>query len=231
MQIIGAGFGRTGTMSLAEALEQLGFDPCYHMLDVFKHPSHIKVWQAAAEGKKIDWKEFLGEYKAGLDYPLVAFYKELVTAFPEAKVILTVRDPEQWYESTRQTIYRGAAFPDWLMKLLPPFRGMKQMVQSTTWDRLFDGRFEDRQHAIRVFNDHVEEVKRTVPKEKLLIYSVGEGWGPLCEFLNIPIPGKPFPQLNDRKSTQRMYLLVRVVAPVLAVVLIGTIIWLAIHVF
>ena len=226
MQIIGAGFGRTGTMSLAAALEQLGFGPCYHMLDVFKHPSHIGVWQAAADGQKTDWKQFLGGYKAGLDYPLVAFYKDLMEVFPEAKVILTLRDPELWYESTRETIYRGSALPDWLMRILPPFRGMKQMVRSTTWDRLFQGRFEDRRHAIRVFRDHIEEVKRTVPKEKLLIYSVSESWEPLCAFLDVPVPKRTFPHINDRKTTQRMYLLARVLAALLFIGGVGTLIWL-----
>ncbi len=214
-------------MSLAAALEQLGFDPCYHMLEVIKHPSHIKVWQAAADGQKIDWKQFLGQYKAGLDYPLSAFYKELIEVFPEAKVILTVRDPEDWYESTRETIYRGAALPDWLMKMLPPFRGMKQMVQSTIWGRIFDGRFEDRQHAIGVFKDHIEEVKRTMPKEKLLIYSVSESWDPLCAFLDVPVPKKPFPHINDRKTTQRMYLVARVMAALLSIGAIAILIWLA----
>ncbi len=227
MQIIGAGFGRTGTMSLAAALEQLGFDPCYHMLEVLKHPSHIKTWQAAADGQKINWKQFLGRYKAGLDYPLAAFYKELIEVFTEAKVILTVRDPEHWYESTRETIYRGAAFPEWLTKILPPFRGMQHMLQSTIWDKLFDGRFEGRQYAIQVFNDHIENVKRAVAKEKLLIYNINEGWKPLCGFLNVPIPEKPFPHINDRKTTQRMYLLARVMAVLLALGATGMLIWLA----
>jgi hypothetical protein len=111
MQIIGAGFGRTGTMSLRAALEQLGYSPCYHMLEVFKQPRHIQLWQAAADGQPVDWQAFLGAYKAGLDYPLAAFYRELLAIFPDAKVILTVRDPERWYESTLETIYQGTAVP------------------------------------------------------------------------------------------------------------------------
>jgi hypothetical protein len=226
MQIIGAGFGRTGTMSLRAALEQLGFGPCYHMIEVFKHPGHIKVWQAAADGEEIDWRNFLRDYKAGLDYPLAAFYREIVAIFPEAKVILTVRDPQRWYDSTRETIYRGTAIPDWLLRFLPPFRGMKKMVTAAIWERLFAGRFEDRQHAIRIFEEHIEEVQRTVPPERLLVYHVKDGWGPLCDFLGVQVPEGPFPHINDRRMTQRMYLTARLAAGVLMFVLVGFLIWL-----
>ncbi len=211
MRIIGAGFGRTGTMSLRAALEELGYAPCYHMLEVFKHPSHIKVWQAAADGEPVDWHRFLGTYMAGLDYPLPAFYRELLAVFPEARVILTVRDPDGWYASTKETIYQGTAVPDFLLKLLPRFNGMKKMVQATTWDRLFDGRFEDRDFAIRRFEEHIAEVKRTIPAERLLIFRVRDGWPPLCAFLEKPVPERPFPHINDRKTTRRMYLLARLV--------------------
>ena len=218
MQIIGAGFGRTGTMSLTAGLKQLGFDPCYHMMEVFKHPSHIKRWQAAADGEDIDWQRFLGDYKAGLDYPLSAFYKKLMTAFPEAKVILTVRDPQRWYESTRETIYQGTAVPGWLLNVVPIFRNMNRMVQSAIWDKIFDGRFEERDHAIRVFNEHIEEVKRSVPKDKLLVFSVREGWQPLCDFLGVPLPDGNFPHINDRQTTLRLFAIARIV-PTLGFVL------------
>jgi hypothetical protein len=168
----------------------------------------------------------LGEYKAGLDYPLAAFYKELLAVFPEAKVILTVRDPGRWYESTRETIYQGTALPDWLLKLLPPFRGMKKMVLATTWDKLFSGRFEDRDYAIRVFEEHIAEVQRVVPSEKLLVFSVKDGWEPLCNFLGVPTPDKTFPHINDRTTTKRMYLIARVTAGTLALGMIAFLVWL-----
>jgi hypothetical protein len=209
MQIIGAGFGRTGTMSLTTALKQLGFGPCYHMMEVFKHPSHIAHWQAAADGQEVDWSAFLDNYKSGLDYPLSAYYKELMAVFPDAKVILTVRDPQPWYESTMETIYGGTAIPIWALKFIPPFRGLQHMIQSSVWDRLFDDRFEDRDYAISVFNDHIAEVKRTVPEDKLLVFSVRDGWQPLCEFLNVPLPEADFPHVNDRKTMQRMLALAR----------------------
>jgi hypothetical protein len=226
MKIIGAGFGRTGTMSLCAALVELGFDPCYHMLEVFKHPSHIQFWTNAAEGQPVDWRAALGMYESGLDYPLAGFYQELLAVFPDAKVILTVRDPSRWYESTLQTIYRGTAIPGWLLAFLPLYRGMQRMVQRAIWDRLFDGRFDEREHAIRVFEDHIKEVMETVPAEKLLVYDVKHGWEPLCRFLDVPVPDKPFPHINDRSTTQRMYLVARVLGATLAVSLLALLTWI-----
>jgi hypothetical protein len=221
MKIIGAGFGRTGTMSMAVALEHLGLAPCYHMLEVFKHPSHIKKWQTAADGEPIDWVDFLNDYQAGLDYPLAAFYKELMAAFPNAKVILTVRDAQGWYESTRQTIYQGTVIPDWILRLLPGFRGMKRMIQAAIWERIFQDRFEDKAYAINVFESHTEDVKGFVPPERLLVFNVRDGWKPLCDFLEVPIPDRPFPHINDRKFTQRGYRLTRMIAPILIILAIG----------
>ncbi|MCH7662727.1 MAG: sulfotransferase family protein [Chloroflexi bacterium] len=226
MQIIGAGFGRTGTMSLKAALEQIGFGPCYHMLEVLKHPSHIGGWLAAAEGEQVDWDGLLGNYQAGLDYPLSVFYKELLAVYPEAKVILTVRDPQRWYESTLETIYQGAALPDWVLRILPPYRDFIKMVRMAVWEGLFEGRFEERAYAIKVFEDWVIEVKRTVPAEKLLIFSVKDGWEPLCAFLGVPVPDKPFPHINDRKMTQRMFAAAKVGAILMAGLTFVIIVWL-----
>jgi hypothetical protein len=225
MEIIGAGFGRTGTLSLQTALEELSFGPCYHMLEVFKHPGHIKQWQAAAEGKPVNWRAFLDGYRAGVDYPLAGFYRELMAAYPDAKVILTVRDPDRWYESTIQTIYKGTIIPPWLLRQIPPFRGIRDMINAAIWDRLFDGRFEDRVHAIRVFEEHIAEVRRVVPPEKLLVFEVREGWQPLCDFLSVPVPDKAFPHINSRKMTLRVYLAARVLAIILALSVIALVIW------
>ena len=231
MQIIGAGFGRTGTMSLKAALEQIGFGPCYHMLEVFKHPSHIKTWLAAAEGQEVDWVSLLGEYQAGLDYPLSVFYKELMGVYPEAKVILTVRDPQRWYESTLETIYQGAALPDWALRILPPYRDFIKMVRTAVWEGLFEGRSEERAYAINVFENWVIEVKRTVPAEKLLIFSVKDGWEPLCTFLGVSVPDKPFPHINDRKMTKRLFLLARLGGAGVVLTALALLAWVVMAVF
>jgi len=205
LEVIGAGFGRTGTMSLKVALEELGFGPCYHMTEVFAHPEHVELWRAATQGKPLDWERIFGDYRATVDWPACTFYNELIVRYPDAKVILTVRDPQRWYESAYNTIYRitgAASSPVFYLAglLMPRARRMKQahqMIMELIWERDFDGRFDDRKHAIETFERHNVEVKQCVPAEKLLVYEVKEGWGPLCEFLGVEERDKPFPHLND----------------------------------
>ncbi len=198
MEIVGVGFGRTGTTSTRIALNQLGFGPCYHMMEVFLRPWHIPAWQAAADGNPPDWHKFFSHYRSGIDYPLSAFTPEILAAFPDAKVILNVRDPQAWWESTAQTIYQQIIFPEWILKLSIVYRGLKQMVHDAIWGRLFDDRFMEKEYAIEVFNRHIEEVKTLVPPERLLIFDVRQGWQPLCEFLDVPVPDRPFPHSNSR---------------------------------
>src|SRR5262245_39057269 len=103
MKLIGAGFGRTGTMSLKAALERIGYGPCYHMSEVFEHPEHATLWAAAAKGELSDWSDLLGGYEATTDWPGCTFWRELMDAYPEAKVLLNVRDPERWYTSVENS--------------------------------------------------------------------------------------------------------------------------------
>lgn len=200
LRLIGAGFGRTGTASLKAALEQLGFDKCYHMQEVFGHPEHVSLWQAAVDGKAVDWETLFDGYQATVDWPGCTFYKELMACYPEAKVLLNVRDPEAWYKSATDTIYRRSqmGFPKSLVPLfVPRLRRFIRMVNSLIWKKTFDGRFADKAYALSVFEGHIAEVKRTVPEDKLLVYEVKQGWEPLCAFLDVPVPDAPFPRLND----------------------------------
>jgi hypothetical protein len=201
LKVIGAGLGRTGTLSLKAALEELGFTKCYHMVEVLANPRHAAVWIAAADGEVIDWETLFQGYQATVDWPACNFYQELSTKYPEAKVILTVRDPQRWYESTRQTIYHVRdAFPHWIRTLLPRMRLFRRMLDRLVWDGMFHGRFEDECYAIEVFNRHNELVRSIVPFDRLLVYEIKDGWAPLCAFLGVPVPeGKPFPHLNDAK--------------------------------
>jgi hypothetical protein len=215
MKVIGAGFGRTGTTSLKAALERLGFDPCYHMTEVFAHPDHADFWVAAWRGEPVDWDGVLGDYEATLDWPACTFYEELMEQHPDARVLLSVRDPERWYESTRSTIYEltklieGSTISRVIFGLISllvfgGFTGRRSsLANDLIWEGTFDGRFEDKAYAIGVFERHNEEVKRHVPPERLLVYEVKEGWGPLCEFLDVPEPDEPFPHLNDTAQMQR----------------------------
>jgi hypothetical protein len=201
MKVIGAGFGRTGTLSVKAALEELGFGPCYHMVEVFDKPRHVELWQAAAEGKPIDWEELFAGYTAAVDWPACTFYQQLMQAYPEAKVLLTVRDPQSWYESTKNTIYPVSRMsPD-----SPSTADQRRMVNTLVWQRTFGGAFEDKQRAISIFERHIQEVKDRVPAERLLVYDVKEGWEPLCRFLHVAVPvDKPFPHLNDTSAFHQM---------------------------
>ena len=202
LEVMGVGFGRTGTMSLKMALEQLGYSPCYHMIELFEHPEHVERWEAAVRGEPVDWEEVFAGYRATVDWPGAAFYKELVEAHPKAKVLLSVRDPQRWYESTKNTIYATAnPSPEMIAAVGPAPRLNNELI----WKRTFGEAFEDRQHAIEVFERHNEEVKRHIPADQLLVYEVKEGWEPLCDFLGVEAPwGKPFPHLNDTDSFQRI---------------------------
>ena len=236
LKVIGAGLGRTGTSSLQSALVELGFGPCYHMFEVFTNPGHADFWRAAWRRGPADWDGVLGGYEATVDWPSCAFYEELMQRNPDAKVILSVRDPERWYESTRQTIYKigniatGSPFSRLGFALLSRLMfgrfktGQGPMTEEIVWQGTFDGRFEDKDHAVGVFNRHNEKVQRRVPKERLLVYEVKQGWGPLCEFLGVEEPDKPFPHLNDASDMRRLILMVRalsVAAPAALALVVG----------
>lgn len=199
LRVIGAGFGRTGTFSLKAALEQLGFGPTYHMMEVFQHPEHIPLWQAAGEGKPVDWDTIFAGYQSAVDWPTSAFYRDLMDRYPEAQVILTVRDPERWYESGTKTIFPSRERdPEEIVT--PDMAAHRTMTRTIMWDGIFDGRIWDKDHAIRIFDQHIDEVKKTVPPRRLLVFDVKEGWEPLCAFLGVPVPDTAFPRLNDTAS-------------------------------
>jgi len=196
LQLIGAGFGRTGTLSLKVALEQLGFGPCHHMLEVMGKPEHVALWRAAAEGEAVDWEQVYDGYLATVDWPGCAFWRELADLYPEARVILTLRDAEQWYESTRTTIYEAMTrelpddVPDWLGEQLA-------MTRKLVLEKTFAGRFEEPARAIEIYEQHNQSVQDTIAPERLLVMQVARGWAPLCDFLGCEAPDTPFPRLNE----------------------------------
>jgi hypothetical protein len=213
VKVIGAGFGRTGTMSLKVALETLGFDPCYHMTEVFAHPDHAGFWISAWRGEQADWDGVLEEYEAAVDWPACTFYEELMERHPDAKVILSVRDPERWYESVKNTIYElSVVIPrhplyriGYTIVSFFVFRGSGNvdLAGEIIWQGTFDGRFEDKNYAIEVFERHNAEVRQRVPGDRLLVYDVKAGWEPLCEFLGVEEPDEPFPRTNDTGEMRR----------------------------
>lgn len=191
LKVIGAGFGRTGTLSLKLALEQLGFGPCYHMMEVFKNPSAPSWWVDAADGAP-DWAKIFAGYSATVDWPSTTFYLDIMQAYPDAKVILTERDAEAWFKSTQATIFPNNTPPD----TPEPFNQMYRKVIG----RLFDQRMREHDHVVEVYNQHNQEVRRMVPADRLLIYEVAQGWAPLCAFLGVPVPDTPMPKVNSTEE-------------------------------
>ena len=206
LKVISAGFGRTGTNSLKLALEELGFNKCYHMYEVSQNPGHAIAWHKAYYGHKTDWDTLLKDYQATTDWPACTFYRQLMQHYPEAKIILTIRDPEKWYNSTLNTIYPSSTkkFINFIGYAWARRLARYKMINAIIWEGTFHNQFENKKYALEVFKHHIEEVKRTVPPKRLLIYEVKQGWEPLCEFLQVPIPkNKPFPHVNDRQAFQQ----------------------------
>lgn len=191
LRVIGAGFGRTGTHSLKLALERLLGAPCYHMVEVFSHPEHVSAWHSAALGRMPDWNEVLAGYAAAVDWPASAFWPELSAAFPDALVVLSVRDSEAWWRSAHETIFAAL-----------------DSVPSSEWramiGALFTARFTanitDRDACIAAFERNNARVRETVPSERLLEWRASQGWEPLCAALGLPIPDEPFPRTNTREE-------------------------------
>jgi len=203
LKLIGAGFGRTGTMSMKGALELIGYGPCYHMIEVIENPGAADQWYRAACGETVDWDTVFKGYVATVDWPACTFYRELADKYPDAKVLLTLRDPERWYESCQNTIFKvmhqdEAAVP-------PPMQAQLRMVKKLVCDRTFGGDLDDRANAIAVFNRHNEEVRKTIPAERLLVYEPGQGWEPLCAFLGVDVPAEPFPKVNTTEEFQARF--------------------------
>ncbi|OHV42016.1 MULTISPECIES: sulfotransferase family protein [Pseudofrankia] len=198
VDIVGAGFGRTGTLSLKAALEQLGFGPCHHGFELMKRRDTVFDWLDAVEGKPVDWDSMYAGYKSTVDWPGARFWRELAAHDPASKVVLSVRDPEKWYESVHKTLYQAILnVPERLPAEVEP---LIRLLNLLIWNGVFDGRFGDKDHALRVYEDHIAEVKREIPADRLLVFDVAEGWEPLCAFLGVPVPAEPFPRLNERDA-------------------------------
>ncbi|WP_300380180.1 sulfotransferase family protein [Henriciella sp.] len=194
MKIIGAGLGRTGTMSLKLALEQLGFGPCYHMEAVFNDlEKRVPQWNGALAGKP-DWEEIFDGFSSSVDWPTAGFYEELYTAYPDAKYILSTRSPESWAASFGGTIAKLIEDRENAPPHMQPWLEMAHGVIARTGfpDGLTDAELIER------FEAHNEAVKQTIPADQLLVFEVRQGWGPLCDFLGVEAPDEPFPRTNNR---------------------------------
>ena len=206
LDLIGAGFGRTGTSSIAKALSDLGY-PCYHMNDVLFSPAHkedVVFWNEVAADPDLpdrDWNRVFSRHRAVLDFPACAAWRGMAQAMPGAKVILTLhaKGAEAWYDSTVTTIYKGTD--------LGSNSGfgtqVNEMMDRLIWNGLLAGTMADRAAAVARYEAHVDEVRAALPPERLLVFSADQGWEPLCAFLDLPVPEVPFPNVNNREDMSR----------------------------
>lgn len=208
--MIGAGLPRTATTTQLFALEQLGFGPCYHMRDLLADLERgLPLWEAASRGAP-DWDGIFGEVRSAVDWPSARYYRELMDQYPEAKILLSVRDAEDWVRSMRQTVW-GVFHGDSVIHhacearaaVDPLWRRYMELMRGMTWDEptgvLAGETFSDEGLAA-VMHRWNEQVKRTVPAERLLVWDPSEGWEPLCSFLEVEVPGEELPRLNDTRS-------------------------------
>lgn len=198
MEVIGAGFGRTGTMSIQAALEMLGYR-CYHMKEVTEHVGHLQAWhELVADCAPMDWQTLFKDFEATVDFPACIYYRELLREFPNAKVVLSVRDPDRWFDSFLALQQTTDSFR--IFRFIPRARRFLEFVDLLL-PKVF-GNPRDRDRCIEVFERHNRQVRESVPQDRLLVFHVQDGWGPLCEFLGCEVPpGFSFPHLNEGKET------------------------------
>lgn len=196
LRVIGAGLPRTGTMTLKSALETLLGAPCHHMAEVFERfETDPPAFLAAARGEPVDWDEVLAGYAAAVDWPASAFYAELAERYPEAVVVLSRRDGfDTWWKSCQNTIFTGMDSGDFATE------AWVDMI-SAIWDKTFEGAPRtDRDAVEAAYARYHDRVRETVPAERLVEFTTGAGWGPLCDALGLPVPEEPFPYLNTTKE-------------------------------
>lgn len=190
LSLIGAGFGRTGTHSMMLALEELGLGPCHHMKVLMDAPGQSAAWRAVAAGGTPDWDRLFHGFGAAVDWPSAHYWRELAAQYPQARVLLTLRDPESWWKSYSRTI---------LASLLSD-AGSGKWGSVVIAGRIMSGRPGDRDTAIAAFNANTRAVREGVPADRLILHEVGDGWGPLCAGLGLPIPDAPYPQTNSTQE-------------------------------
>jgi sulfotransferase family protein len=217
VQIISVGFLRTGTTSLMLALEKLGLGPCYTLRVLNADPSRAAQWVAVAQdAESADWERIFAGYNSAVGTPTTTFWRQILKAYPAAKVILTVRDPQDWYDSATRTIGEALEPPapirllTWRLQ-----RGPNHLDEIQRLAREHEGgQFTNRDEAIAAYEQHVADVRAAVPSDRLLVFNVRDGWDPLCSFLDVPEPAGPFPRANDRATFRRRHrnALVRMIA-------------------
>ncbi|TDI66377.1 MAG: sulfotransferase family protein [Bacteroidetes bacterium] len=198
LSVIGAGFGRTGTMSIKMALEQLGLGPCHHMEEVFADPAQLPNWLAAANGQQVDWDDVFIGYNSTVDWPSAHYWRDLADVYPKSKILLSVRSADRWLESFSGTIKKILEIRNTIPDEYP--RSVIDMAYKIIAEQTFGGAMNDKAVVLSEYQKRIDDVKQAIPADRLLIFDVTEGWAPLCEFLNLPIPDGDFPRSNSRNE-------------------------------
>jgi hypothetical protein len=193
LDVIGAGLGRTGTMSLKFALEHLGFGPCHHMIEVISNPhDQLPKWLGVLAGNP-DWEAIFSGYRSAVDYPACMYWRALAARYPEAKLILTVRDADSWAASVSETIFSTQSRAI-----------MNQPEMNAFFDGVVhaevEGHSEDRAWLADYFRRWNAAVIAEAPADRLLVFEAKQGWEPLCSFLGVPVPAEPYPRVNSREE-------------------------------
>lgn len=214
IKVIGAGMPRTGTNTLKESLEKLGYKKTYHMKELLVRPEGLHYWLSLRDTGTTQWDELYNGFQATVDFPAYPWYKEHMKRYPDAKVILTVRPFEEWYESIYSTIWQAG--PQTLLQKLGMMSKLLfnsrlrsvikcvKFAKNSIFAVHLQGKFQDKEFARKVFEKHIADVKATVPPDKLLVYNVKDGWGPLCKFLGVAEPHEPLPHLNKKENFKTM---------------------------
>ena len=205
--VIGAGLSRTGTTTLRKVIEDLGFGPCYNSTELFIRPRGIEFWEALEQEKEVDFKAFFSDYNSIIGFPGYLFHQELKARYPEAKIILSYRDPEEWYEDISGTVFESESshvnmhYAQEARSIDPYLGDCIERIHALQVRMLekgyFEGRFSDKDFAVKRYTEWNEEIKAMYDEDDLLVYQVTEGWKPVCDFLGVPVPEEePFPHLN-----------------------------------
>jgi hypothetical protein len=196
LRVVGAGVGRTGTTSLKQALEQLLGEPCYHMVETFQRPEDRLVWKRAFEGDPPEWSSFFEGYAATVDWPAAGLWEQIHAAFPDALVLLSVRDVDEWWRSASNTIFASMARNE-------PAPGSGRQEADGMAEAMmapFTSRYTDEAAAKAAYVAHNDHVRATVDPAQLLEWTSSDGWAPLAEALGVAVPDEPFPHANTAEQ-------------------------------
>jgi hypothetical protein len=206
MRCINLGLGRTGTLSFREALNILGFGPVYHFTDLREHNFREQPnWYEVHRGHDVaeNFDAIFKGYRSACDYPTALYPAQLLAAYPDAKFVLSIRDPEKWHKSVTDTIHMAMAKFRKLRYVHPRVNRLFKWADDVFFGpNGYHPNFE--QDGVAQMLAHNAKVARVIPPHQLLVFDVRDGWAPLCAFLDVPVPDVLFPHVNDTEEFKRL---------------------------